>query len=103
MPSATPLEWTFESASALSSACSESMAGTTDSHSFVMAEAIEKQCNELDRLIRDFSSYLENAVGMKRFLNRSTTTIPTSFSPRTNSSILVIRPIIQILVRQSLL
>ena len=63
----------------------------------------EKQCNELDRLIRDFSSYLENAVGMKRFLNRSTTTIPTSFSPRTNSSILVIRPIIQILVRRSLL
>lgn len=75
-----------------------------DTSSFaVQREAIEKQCNELDRLIRDFSSYLENAVGMKRFLNRSTTTIPTSFSPRMNSSILVIRPIIQILVRQSLL
>lgn len=34
-----------------------------DTSSFaVQREAIEKQCNELDRLIRDFSSYLENAV-----------------------------------------
>lgn len=33
-----------------------------DTSSFaVQREAIEKQCNELDRLIRDFSSYLENA------------------------------------------
>ena len=39
-----------------------------DTSSFaVQREAIEKQCNELDRLIRDFSSYLENAVGLVRF------------------------------------
>ena len=29
-------------------------------------DAIEKQCAELDRLIRDFSAYLENTVGLSQ-------------------------------------
>lgn len=72
-----------------------------DTSSFaVQREAIEKQCNELDRLIRDFSSYLENAVWFIRFLNNSITTIPTSFSRQMNSSIPVSKLTIQIHVRR---
>lgn len=73
-----------------------------DTSSFaVQREAIEKQCNELDRLIRDFSSYLENAVWFLHFLDDSITTIPTSFSQQTNSSVPVSKLIIQTHDRRS--